>query len=111
VTTLRIAGIVLLGPPGSGKSHLGCLLARRGAARYTEFEPLLIARFGTGEAFAARKTEALAFLKQNYGDLLRAGGLPLVIESTGLSEEPILRELADRWRLAVAALRTPRQRS
>lgn len=102
-------GVVLMGPPGSGKSYLGRALRDAGIARYEEIEPLLVARFGTGAAFAARKDEALAFIREQYARSLDAQGPPVVIETTGLSDRPMLDHFAARNRLAFVALDTPRE--
>ena len=57
--------VLLVGTSGSGKSHLGRLLAARGLCAYRELEPVLMARFGGPEAFLARKDEALAFIARS----------------------------------------------
>jgi shikimate kinase len=104
----RIDAIVLLGPPGCGKSHLGRSLHERGLARFTELEPELVGRFGTGAAFAARKAEALEFIEASHRRQLAAGGLPAVLESTGLSERGLLLRLAAEYRLLLVRMNTPR---
>ena len=101
-------GVVLMGPPGSGKSYLGAALRDAGVARYEEIEPLLVARFGTGAAFAGRKDEALAFIREQYERLLDVPGLPVVIESTGVSDRPMIEAFSERYRLAFVAVDTRR---
>ncbi len=39
--------IVLMGPPGSGKSFLGNRLKQQGIVDYVEREPILVETFGT----------------------------------------------------------------
>lgn len=102
-------GIVLMGPPGSGKSYLGRALRDASVARYEEVEPLFVARFSTGASFAARKDEALAFIRGRYERQLGVPGLPVVIETTGLSDRPMLDDLVARYRLAFVALDTARE--
>lgn len=58
----RFDAIVLMGPPGSGKSHLGRVLQERGIGSYRELEPLLRETFGSGREFNARIREAGAFV-------------------------------------------------
>lgn len=104
--------IVLLGPPGSGKSFLGAALSARGLARYEELEPELRARFGSGAEFAARKADALAFIEARLRGQLaageQAGAPPVAIQSTGLSDREILLRLGEEYRLLYARLNTPR---
>ena len=64
--------IILMGPPGSGKSSLANHLAAEGIASYLEVEPILVAEFGTGQEFQSRIKEAGAFLWHSYTEQLRA---------------------------------------
>jgi predicted ATPase len=43
----RVDVLLLMGPPGSGKSYLGNQLNARGVISYTELEPMLMETFGT----------------------------------------------------------------
>ena len=61
--------VVLLGPPGSGKSAVGAALAELGL-RWTDRERELLERWGSLEAFVANKTEALRAL---HDELRRQG--------------------------------------
>jgi shikimate kinase len=81
--------VVLLGPPGSGKTTIGEELGRRGL-RWREWEPVILARWGSREAFVARKTEALPQLHDEVGRWVAAGGPAGVIETTDLSDAPLL---------------------
>ncbi len=54
--------VVVMGPPGSGKSFLCNHLAGLGLVDYLELEPLLRREFGAREEFLQRKQEAGAFL-------------------------------------------------
>jgi len=58
--------VLLLGPPGSGKTTIGEELGRRGL-RWREWEPVILARWGSREAFVARKAEALPQLYDEVG--------------------------------------------
>ena len=39
--------VILMGPPGTGKSYLGNRLRERGVASYLEIEPLIVEEFGS----------------------------------------------------------------
>jgi shikimate kinase len=85
--------VVLLGAPGSGKSTLGEALGRRGL-RWRDREPEILARWGSRAAFAAAKAEALPALHADIRAWVAEGGAPAVVESTGLSDAPLLDTLA-----------------
>jgi adenylate kinase family enzyme len=100
--------IVLMGPPGSGKSFLGNDLSRRGITSFVELEPILRQRFGTGEAFRARIREAGALLVRSYREQLARSALPVAFESTGVSDRAILEELMRDHRVGLARVKTAR---
>ena len=54
--------IVLMGPPGSGKSFLCNELNARGIASYRELEPLIRKRFGDEDEMKERLREVGAFV-------------------------------------------------
>ena len=100
--------IVLMGPPGSGKSFLGNHLASQGIVSYLELEPFLRSEFGTGEEFRSRIAEVGAFLSQSYRDQLAGSERPVAIESTGITDRPLLEGLMGRHRVAFARVRAER---
>lgn len=101
--------VVLMGPPGSGKSFIGKLLARAGVASYLELEPVLVSRFGSGDEFLRNKAAALAFIRASHIDQLeRSTGRPVVLESTGISDRPLIDELRGRYPLRLVHVATPR---
>ena len=85
--------VVLLGAPGSGKSTIGEALGRRGL-RWRDREPEILARWGSLAGFAAHKAEALPALHAEIMAWVAEGGAPAVVESTGLSDAPLLDTLA-----------------
>ena len=84
--------VVLLGAPGSGKSTVGEGLGRLGL-RWRDWERELLIRWGSLEAFAANKTQALG---EHHRDLLAfvdAAESSAILESTGLSDREFLDRL------------------
>ena len=100
--------VVLMGPPGCGKSYLGNRLKQQGMASYVEIEPLLVERFGTGQEFARNKARALAFLRQCVHEQLAERVGVVAFESTGLSDRPLLEEIQRSHRVALIKLMTPK---
>jgi shikimate kinase len=101
--------LVLLGPPGSGKSHLAALLVQRLGLDWIEHEAVLLARWGSRAAFLANKAEALAALEQDLLSRVGARRRTVVFESTGLSDRPMLERLALEHRVAIVKLHAPRE--
>ena len=92
--------VVLLGPPGSGKSAVGMALARRGL-RWRDWEMLLLERWGSTQNFAANKSAALTAHHDELRAFIDAPGAAAVMESTGLSDAAFLDALATRKPLVV----------
>jgi shikimate kinase len=84
--------IVLLGPPGSGKSTIGAELGRRGL-RWREWESAVLDRWGSRDRFVAHKGEALPLLHREILEWCTRGERPAVFETTGLSDAPLLDDL------------------
>jgi adenylate kinase family enzyme len=104
----RYDAVVLMGPPGAGKSFLGRKLHERGVASYRELEPMLREKFGSGEEFESRIREAGAFIWQSYRDQLSASELPVAFESAGVAERPLLEALQRDYRVALVHVRADR---
>ena len=104
-----VRGVVLMGPPGSGKSFIGTRLAELGLASYVELEPILVEKFGTGAQFLANKDAAVRFIAQSYDEQLSAPGRAVALESTGVSDRPLLERLLRRHRLLLVRVNTPRE--
>lgn len=85
--------IVLLGPPGAGKSAIGEELGRRGL-RWRSWEQAAVDRWGTRDEFLADKEEALAWLHAEIEAWIETAGTAAVVESTGLSDASFLDRLA-----------------
>ncbi len=80
---------MLLGPPGSGKSTVGAELARLGL-RWREWEPLILQRWGSREHYVEHKVEALLLLHEEILTWIQLDGPAPVLETTGLSDSPLL---------------------
>jgi len=100
--------VVFLGPPGSGKSHLGELAARRFDLDYVEHEALLLGRWGSREAFIANKAAALDGIEADLRARIGRGHRTVVFESTGLSDRPMLERLATEHPIAIVRVDAPR---
>jgi hypothetical protein len=103
----RFDALVLMGPAGSGKSHLGAVLHERGIARFRELEPLLREKFGSGPAFGARIREAGAFVWDSYQEQLRQTGPAPVFGSAGIDDRPLLERLQRNHSIGFVHVDTP----
>lgn len=84
--------VVLLGPPGSGKSTIGTELGRLGLS-WRDWEPRLLEAWGDRERFLANKEAALAALHGELREFIESADSAAVLESTGLSDREFLDEL------------------
>ena len=95
--------VVLLGPPGAGKSTIGQELGRRGL-RWRSWEQVIVDRWGTRDRFLENKDEALALLHAEIRTWVSAPGAVAVFESTGLSDAAFLDALAVEQRVVTVRL-------
>ena len=86
--------IALLGPPGSGKTHLGRRIRASLGFAFDETEKQLLERYGSREAFVRSKDQALAELERDLRTRLASSSVPVVIEATGHSDGPMLGRIA-----------------
>jgi predicted kinase len=100
--------ILLMAPPGSGKSTLGNELNRQGVASYTELEPKLMELFGEGEEFAKNRPTAHLWIWDFYRRALKETRLPVVMETTGIAGRDFIEEMRARYRLLFVKLDTPK---
>jgi shikimate kinase len=84
--------VVLLGPPGSGKTTVGGALAGCGF-RWRDREQELVERWGSRDAFVANKADALPELHRSISEWLAESGDRAALETTGLSDAPLLEEV------------------
>jgi shikimate kinase len=85
-----LEAILLIGPPGSGKTAIGYELAERHGFRYTDYEAGLVERYGPVELFVRHKNRAIPELHRTITASLDANLPPLVIETTALSEREFI---------------------
>ena len=91
--TISIQFLVLLGPPGSGKTTLGKLLAAALGYSYRDMERELLDEFGSVGAFSANKAAVLARTEAEIHARAAESNLPVIIETTGLSDRGMLERL------------------
>ena len=100
--------IVLIGPPGAGKTHLGQRIHASLGFAFRDAEQELLARYGSSEAFVKEKGTALAALEREIRARLGASRVPVVIESTGLSDAPMLARLEQDFPVLWIKVHAPR---
>ncbi|MEX1103656.1 MAG: hypothetical protein WED87_05380 [Dehalococcoidia bacterium] len=88
------SGIVLVGPPGSGKTSIGLALGVRGYW-FEDREAALVTQYGSIEEFRRQKTEAVARLHAGFLEAMRAEPRPWVYESTALTERDFVARLRE----------------
>jgi shikimate kinase len=81
--------VVLLGPPGSGKSTIAEHLSRRGL-RWRDWESIIVQRWSSRENFIANKAEALPALHEEILEWIESERAVAVFETSGLSDAPLL---------------------
>jgi len=91
--------LVLLGPPGSGKTHLGERLCATLGLSFEDEEAAWVRRYGSRQTFLGSKPDALAEREQQIRARVESSTAPLVIESTGVSDQPVLESLARDFRV------------
>jgi shikimate kinase len=104
--------VVLLGPKGSGKTHVGTLVERELGVRFLRVEPIFLEHQRTSPlAGRARDAGGYAKVAAAVADLL-ARAPCVALESTGASPAfaPFLAALRARWPVTVVAIRAPLDR-
>jgi shikimate kinase len=104
--------VILLGPKGSGKTHVGTLVERELGVRFLRVEPIFLAHQRSSTLTgAARDAEGYAKVTAAVGDVL-AREPCVALESTGASAAfaPFLQGLRARWAVSVVAVHAPLDR-
>ena len=104
----RYDAIVLMGPPGCGKSFIGNRLDAAGVASYLELEALLRQKFGVNREFKANLKEARKFVWRSYHDQLREFERAVALESAGWLDRPLLESLQAKYRVALVHVQAER---
>ena len=99
--------VALVGPPGSGKTYVGHLLARQLGYAFSDVERELMERYGSREAFLEDKDEALALRESELRKTIESSHVPVVIESTGLSDRVMLEGLQSEFTVILVKLWSP----
>ena len=89
----RLGIVVLIGTPGSGKTWVGEVLARRLGLRFLDLERMLLDRYGSTDAFLARKAEALDWFETEVRRHASERTRTLVFEAGAFSQRETIRRL------------------
>jgi shikimate kinase len=100
--------IVLIGPPGAGKTHLGQRIQTELGYAFRDVERELLERYGSRAAFVQDKSAALAALEADVRARLASSDVPVVIESTGLSDAPMLARVRQEFAVLWIKVHAPR---
>lgn len=99
MVAIKYDGIVLMGPFGSGKTHLGSYLHREKIGTYLEIEPILYDKFSQGDDLNIEL--ATSFIRKHYFDSLSSSEIHMpIFESTGMVQRPLLLEVKQQYNLA-----------
>lgn len=101
-----LEAIVLLGPPGSGKTAIGEELAERFGYRYVDYEAVLVEKYGPVELFVRYKKQAIPELHRTILNSIDSAQMPIVVETTALSERDFIENLVTSHRTFTALLST-----
>ena len=101
--------IALIGPPGSGKTYLGQRIQAQLGLAFRDVERELVERYGSRASFVKDKSAALAALEGEVRERLAASPVPVVIESTGLSDGPMLVRLGQEFPVLWIKVHAPRE--
>lgn len=90
-----VAGVILVGGPGSGKTSVGRALATGHGYRYVDREAELVERYGSREAFLAQREAALRDMHARILDEIATSTGLWAHETTALTERDFVLRL---WR-------------
>jgi len=99
-----LEAIILIGPPGSGKTVIGFELAERFGYRYTDYEAGLVEKYGPVELFVRYKKQAIPELHRTIIATIDPAQPPIVVETTALSERDFIEELIAAHRTLIVLL-------
>jgi shikimate kinase len=99
--------LILMGPPGSGKTAVGHELAANYGFRYTDYEAGLVEKYGPVELFVRYKKKAMKELHESIIASIDISLPPLVFETTALSEKGFVEGLIERYSTFTALLDVP----
>lgn len=85
--------VLLVGPPGSGKTSIGEHLASDFGYVYEDREAGLLREWGSLEAFREHRDDAIRAMHDAFERELASTGAPLVYESTALTERGFVERL------------------
>lgn len=99
--------LILMGPPGSGKTAVGYELAASYGYRYTDHEAELVEKYGPVELFVRYKKKAMKELHESIIASIDSSLPPIVFETTALSEKEFVEGLIERYTTYTAVLDVP----